>query len=61
MRIAHWPTVISMLIGLAIFGIPTSADAARTVLCTSYTQCKATSIGVANQFMNMMTSLEAVR
>lgn len=41
MRIAHWPTVISMVIGVVIFGIPTSADAARTVLCTSYAQCKA--------------------
>lgn len=41
MRIAHWPTVISMLIGLAIFGIPQSADAAGTVLCTSYARCRA--------------------
>lgn len=41
MRIAHWPAVISMLIGMAIISVPTSADAARTVLCTGYKQCAA--------------------
>lgn len=42
MRIAHWPALISMLIGMAIISVPTSADAApRTVLCTGYKQCAA--------------------
>lgn len=42
MRYAHWPALISMLIGMAIWSAPTSAEAAgRTVLCKGYTQCAA--------------------
>lgn len=50
MRIAHWPALTSMLVGLlvgtALISVPSTADAAaRTVLCSGYSQCAATGYG----------------
>lgn len=41
MRYAHWPTVIVMIIGTAVFGLPASAGAASsTSLCKGFSQCE---------------------
>lgn len=41
MRIAHWPTVISMLICAAVLGMPSTAQASsREVLCEGYSSCR---------------------
>ncbi len=47
MRYAHWPTVIVMIIGTAIFGVPASAEAASTTLCKGFSQCEKRGYGHA--------------
>ncbi|GAA2076384.1 hypothetical protein GCM10009821_14550 [Aeromicrobium halocynthiae] len=47
MRYAHWPTVIVMIIGTAVFGLPASAEAASTSLCKGFSQCEKRGYGHA--------------
>lgn len=47
MRYAHWPTVIVMIIGTAIFALPASAEASSTSLCQGFGQCQKKGYGHA--------------